>query len=244
MNKQKFDKRFLGKKIAIHCKTEQEAKEFIRLVNSFGYSFPRGTGITYWDKYDETISYTLEYGSLSYCRHSYFIEQNYEIVEYSDLIDKPMSKSDLKSNYLVELRNGRLYLLAYDKDDELLLLSKDDTYGTTESYREDLTHMGFQSLDIMKVYGRPACYQLLKLSTDTRELLWESEPKLELTERQIEILKAYRALGMTHLERVWSELKVSNDTDMIEVTEETEDLFEFIGNGETFDIVGILEGEK
>jgi hypothetical protein len=75
--------------MVVHCKTEDEAKELIKWAcDERGYNtFPLGTWHDYKD-YTCYHFYQLNNGknTISYCNKSYYLDNNYEITEFSDLI--------------------------------------------------------------------------------------------------------------------------------------------------------------
>ena len=108
-----FDWDAFGKernKIAVWCKTEEEAIDFCNQSHEHGYDWISGRSraeITNWDSesYAEETCYTYD----SYCSKSYFKLEEYKIVEWSDYMDttKPVfTKSDLKDGDIVLKRNG------------------------------------------------------------------------------------------------------------------------------------------
>lgn len=98
-----------------------------------------------------------------------------------------MKKSDLKTGYLVEIRDGSLYNVVLNN---VSMKGKENTlvgrYGIIdlEGYNEDMIDADLESLDIVKVYLTPNSY--FGYTTYNCELLWEREEKVEMTVAEIE----------------------------------------------------------
>jgi hypothetical protein len=107
-----------------------------------------------------------------------------------------MKKEDLKAGMGVELRNGQLCVLVPSKDKLCLLYHGAKRVGWASSlpdYNNSLAHTDFLEYDIMKVYDLS---DVSPFFFEKRELLWEREPEIKLTNEEIEILKALKVLGM------------------------------------------------
>jgi len=99
-------------KIAVHCKTIEEAKDFCKQMHEHGMKWCTGTDYlctNNWNMYKQETCYSNDG---CYCDYGYFIECNFEygfnytILEWSDFMKKEFTKADLKYGYLVVLRNG------------------------------------------------------------------------------------------------------------------------------------------
>ena len=71
---------------AMHCKTEEEAKIFLRYLDSVGRKWVNGTSymsMTNWSVYGHDTCYDFNGGT--YCDKTYFLTCNYyTILEFSD----------------------------------------------------------------------------------------------------------------------------------------------------------------
>ena len=114
-----------------------------------------------------------------------------------------MKKKDLKVGYLVELRNGKRYLvMPVNGDDgvDLELVTK-DSVRPLDWYDDNLvcTRTSFsctytkKEMDIMKVYGL-VDWPLYALRPDTndRKLLWERKETKKMTVAEIENILGYK----------------------------------------------------
>jgi len=82
MIKKEFDKKYVGEKIVVRCKTEKLAIEFLMLAEGFGHSWGDGTKYSeesYWDIFKEKTAYYLYVGT--YGTYDYGFS-NCKIIEY------------------------------------------------------------------------------------------------------------------------------------------------------------------
>ena len=79
-------------KIAVHCKTEEEAKDFCKRMHEHGMKW--STGKSYMEKtnYEEYKGETcyIRFGMFSSYR--YYNSEGYEILEWSDYMQKEFTK--------------------------------------------------------------------------------------------------------------------------------------------------------
>lgn len=182
-------------KIAVHCKTEEEAIDFCKRMHE--HEMKWCTGKSYMEKtnykeYEERTCYT---GEGMFSSYRYYNSEGYEILEWSDYMDKEFTKADLRDGMVVEYRDGdrRLVIDEY-------LVGKDAHYELS-AYNENLENE-YPGLTIMKVFK--ICRRAILgdiLDNDNLELIWESkEPKKmtieemrkkleELTGEEIEVVQ-------------------------------------------------------
>jgi len=101
---------------------------------------------------------------------------------------------EIKSGYVVELRDGDKYLAIETNwwGNPCIFLLGDKDYSSMASYDEDLRCDGFENLDIVKVWGEPCRYVLEDVVKDTwfnYSPLWV-RPK-EMTKKEIEEALGY-----------------------------------------------------
>jgi len=127
MNKKQFDKRYVGKKIVVNCKTEDLANQFLKLADKFGYKWRNGksyTDVNYYNMYEKDTCYNINggiYGAIDYCK-----DNNYKIIEFSDLYNATLNSniieiSTCEGNYFIKFENNIF------SEDELIQLF--DTYN-------------------------------------------------------------------------------------------------------------------
>lgn len=194
----KFDwDKFKTEKIAVHCKTEEEAKDFCKKMHEQGMKWKFGVSYIekqYYDVYQEKMCYYAdsEYSDLDYAK-----EKGYIVLEWSDYMQKEFTKADLKDGMIVKYRNGEMFLKFDGK------LINNDGFEELNTFDNNLKDVGFSSdYDIMKIYklNLTKVYCLKDIfNIENLELIWqrtktkcmtaeEMRQKLgELTGEEIEI---------------------------------------------------------
>lgn len=163
----------IGNKIAVHCKTEEEAKDFCKQMHEHGMKWCNGE--SYWKntKYNAHHEETCYYGNGEYSSRDFAEKYNYKILEWSDYMDKEFTEADLKDGMVVKHRNG----------DKRMVISEaligEDGYSDRNCFREDLTNRYFKDLDIVGVYAIQEYSNFADMLSDYNlELIWErTEPK-------------------------------------------------------------------
>lgn len=144
---QKFDwERFRKEKIAVRCKTEEEAKDFCQKMHELGMTWSDGRSYleyTFYSAYNENMCYE---GRGFYSQRSCFERNGYEILEWSDYMKKEFTKADLKDGMVVEQANKERYLVM---GDNLLCLGG---YNPLTQYNDDLTNILCKKHRIEKVF--------------------------------------------------------------------------------------------
>lgn len=180
-------------KIAVHCKTEEEAIDFCKRMHEQGMEWCSG------ESYLKETNYRFCEEEICYIRgefspYQYYKSKGYKILEWGDYMQKEFKKADLKSGMVVEYRDGdrRLVIDKY--------LSGKDYHYELSAYNENLKNE-YPKLTIMKVFK--ICRRAILgdiLDDDNLELIWErKEPKKmtneemrkkleELTGEEIEIV--------------------------------------------------------
>lgn len=184
-------------KIVVHCKTEEEAKDFCRQMHEQGMKW-RGEysylDYTNYYIYAESTCYTAEG---KYCHENYYKKRGYTILEWSDYMQKEFTKADLKDGMVVEQRDGEMYLVLAG------MVVRKRGYNRIGDYDDDLKCAGYTGGDIVKVYritpGSLGCVEHVFIKCNL-ELIWErKEPKKmtveemqkkleELTGEEIEVM--------------------------------------------------------
>ena len=185
-------------KIAVNCKTEEEAKDFCRQMHGQGMKWCTG------DSYLENTSYnvhnegTCYYGIGEYSSRVYAEKYNYKILEWSDYMQKEFTKADLEDGMVVEYRckdYGKRMVVGN------MLIGEDGSHRL-EAYENVLTQGYAESqLSIIRVYKIKNERNFKHIMDDDNlELIWErKEPKKmtveemrqkleELTGEEIEVM--------------------------------------------------------
>lgn len=161
-------------KIAVNCKTEEEAVDFCKQMHEQGMKW-RGEysylDYTNYYIYAESTCYTAEG---KYCHENYYKKRGYTILEWSDYMQKKFTKADLKDGMVVEYNDNcfgkRLVIGGF--------LIGEDGYEDLVNYNENLKS-GAIDLEIVRVYKIKHMEKISSIMKDHNlELIWErKEPK-------------------------------------------------------------------
>lgn len=162
-------------KIAVHCKTEEEAKDFCKRVHEHGMKWRDGESYLENTNYNTHNEGTCYYGSGEYSSRVFAEKYNYKILEWSDCMDKEFTKADLRDGMVVEQRNGSMYLVLAGK------AVRKGGRNRIDGYTDDLKWEGYTGRDIVKVYRiTPESLRRIEdvFIKSNLELIWErKEPK-------------------------------------------------------------------
>ena len=184
-------------KIAVHCKTEEEAVDFCRQMHERGMKWRGGNSYLEYTKYGRYLSKTCYTGDGGFASCVFYENEGYKILEWSDYMDKEFTKADLKDGMVVEQRNGNMYLVLAG------MAVRKNGRNRIGGYDDDLKWKGcYAGGDIVKVYRiTPESLRCIEdvFIKSNLELIWErKEPKKmtveemrkkleELTGEQIEV---------------------------------------------------------
>ncbi len=184
-------------KIAVHCKTEEEAKDFCRQMYKHGMAWESGNSYlscTHYEVYKGETCY-IGFGMFSSYRH--YNSEGYEILEWSEYMNKEFTKVDLKSGMVVEY-NGNYFGKRLVVGDFLI---GEDGCADLGDYNENLK-ITASDLEIVRVYKIKCMGKISSIMEDHNlELIWErKEPKKmtveemrqkleELTGEEIEVMQ-------------------------------------------------------
>ena len=160
-------------KIAVHCKTEEEAKDFCKRMHEHGMEWRDGDSYLEHTEYGRYLSKTCYTGDGGFASCVFCESEGYKILEWSDYTNKEFTKADLKDGMVVKHRNG----------DKKMVISEaligEDGYSDRNCFREDLTDRYFKDLDIVGVYAIKEYSNFADMLSDYNlELIWErKEPK-------------------------------------------------------------------
>lgn len=167
-------------KIAVHCKTEEEAKDFCKQMHEHGLKWCIGYSYildTNYEVYEKRTCYT---GCGGYSNYDYFIEQGYKILEWSDYMKKEFTKSDLKDGMVVAYANGERRLVLNN-----FLIGKDG-YFDLSNYSENLKDKNSSDRDIVRVFKINIVTTLDYIfRTENLELIWERTESKKMTTEEM-----------------------------------------------------------
>lgn len=184
-------------KIVVHCKTEEEAKDFCKRMHEHGMKWCNGESYlenTSYNAYNEGMCY---HGSGEYSSRVFAEKYNYKILEWSDYMQKNFTKSDLKDGMVVEYNDNSFGKRLVVGD----FLIGEDGYADLGDYNENLKNV-VSDLEIVRVYKIKCMGKISSIMYDVNlELIWErKEPKKmtveemrqkleELTGEEIEVMQ-------------------------------------------------------
>ena len=102
-------------KIAVHCKTEEEAKDFCKRMHEHGMKWRDGDSYLEHTEYGRYLSKTCYTGDGGFACCDFCASEGYKILEWSDYMQKEFTKADLKDGMVVEQRDGSMYLVLAGK---------------------------------------------------------------------------------------------------------------------------------
>lgn len=163
-------------KIAVHCKTEEEAKDFCRQMHGQGMKWRNE------ESYLKNTNYYMHNEGMCYCGDGEWSSldiaenYNYKILEWSDYMQKEFTKADLRDGMVVEYRSksyGRRLVIGD------MLIGAEGGHRLIY-YNEDLIDAtGDKDFDIMRIYKIQHVSRFNEiLLYSNLELIWErKEPK-------------------------------------------------------------------
>lgn len=162
-------------KIAVHCKTEEEAKDFCKRMHKHGMEWVSGNSYLSYTHYGVYRDETCYDGDGGYQSYDYSEKYKYKILEWSDYMQKEFTKADLRDGMVVEQRDGGMYLVLAGTT-----VGKGE-HNSIVGYTDGLKWAGYKGGDIVKVYritpGSLGCIEDVFIKSNL-ELIWErKEPK-------------------------------------------------------------------
>lgn len=121
---------------AMHCKTEEEARDFCKYLHSVGREWSGGRSYlshTNWNDYKSDTVYFFNNNTYQDIRHAQI--NNYTILEWSDFMNGKFTKADLKTGDVIKRRNGWVEIV----NCELKTLINKNGWNDLDYIREDLT---------------------------------------------------------------------------------------------------------
>ncbi len=175
-------------KIAVHCKTEKEAKDFCKQMHEHGMKWTIGNSYldkTYFDEHKEETCYT---GYVTFSSYYRYKTLNFTILEWSDYfmsIKKEFTLSDLKDEMIVESREGNRYIVLGEN------FIREEGFNRKTIYDECFKNKKHNDLDIIAVYPPSKNYGrgLNGMLTPNAKPIWEEKKKIVIPDDCKNILK-------------------------------------------------------
>lgn len=158
--------RDVNKKIAVHCKTEEEAKDFYKQLDEHGMYWADGDNYIKQLCYEVYKSQTCYSGPGMYCNYDYYKMRGFTILEWSDYMK--FTKADLKNGMVVEYRNLLRRVVIGNS------LIGENGYNDLDNYDDMLLSLGYSDNDIIKVYEikEPDAFSAM-MKTRNLRLIWD-----------------------------------------------------------------------
>ena len=176
----------------MHCKTEEEVKDFCGYLDNIGRKWHGGDSsveFTEWNEYEEKTCYDFNDGY--YAPISYYIINNYKILEWSDFMDKKFTKADLKSGDVILRRDGSVEIVCLETG----ALIRRDGFNILDELTDDLisTFNDDDSDDVVAVRRPKQSYhcQFCAFDEGLGELVYERKDEPE----EMTLEEVCKALG-------------------------------------------------
>lgn len=164
-------------KIAVYCKTEEEAKDFCKQMHKHRMKWCNGKSYLKNTNYMRNEG-TCYYGNGEYSTRDFAEKYNYKILEWSDYMNKEFTKADLRDGMVVEQRDGNMYLVLAG------MAVRKGRCNHIDGYTDDLKWEGYTGGDIVKVYRITpeslGCIEDVFIKSNL-ELIWERTETKKMT---------------------------------------------------------------
>ena len=167
------------------CKTEEEAKDFCRVMHESGRKWESGKSykINNWILEKENMCYMFNYNT--FLSKEDAIDDGYTILKWEDFMEKEFTLNDLKVGMLIENKEGEKFIIA-ETIDGRLIGTNETGFTDLKNYDTDMTCWEFASYDIMRVYNKTKRnIKFYTYDTTNRDLLFQRKEPKELTMQEI-----------------------------------------------------------
>lgn len=187
----------------MHCKTEEEAIQFLKCLESYGLCWcttEKYCNKTNWHHHKEKTCYNFNegtYGSIEIFADEESFFGPYKILEWSDFMvggtesKETFTKKDLKDFDYIVLRNGMVELVSVSLNNTIVVVDPDEDcsivggFGRLDDYSEDLTCDFEYQFDIIEVYRPKNEISNCPLRYLEGELIYERPKKKKMTLEEI-----------------------------------------------------------
>lgn len=179
-------------KYVMHCKTEEEAKDFCSVLHEAGRKWSSGDSYldeTYWEHNDPLTSLGFlgkdryyQFNEGMYSTRERFVS-DYEILEWSDFMDKEFTMNDLEEFDIVLMRNGEVRIVV----GHMYIDRHGYMCGPKNQYSNDLTRPFDSHRDIIAV-RRPVTLEDMSFDAFEKKLgrlVYEREETVEMTIEEV-----------------------------------------------------------
>lgn len=162
--------RDIENKIAVHCKTEEEANDFCRKMHNHGMKWCTGESYLGDNNFKVYRGNTCYSSDGLYCNYEYYFSEGRKILEWSDYMETEnnrFTKADLKDGMFVVFRNGNIYI----KIGEFLI--GHSGWNRSNNYTGDLHNIPYSEFDIVKVGTLKNGKPLKSIKEENLDIIWE-----------------------------------------------------------------------
>ena len=168
-------------RIAVHCKTEEEAVDFCKQMHEHEMKWCNGESYLKNTNYNTHHEGTCYYGNGEYSSRDFAEKYNYKILEWSDYMQKNFIKSDLKDGMVVEYNDNSFGKRLVVGD----FLIGEDGYADLGDYNENLKNV-VSDLEIVRVYKIKCMGKISSIMYDVNlELIWERKEPKKMTVKEM-----------------------------------------------------------
>ena len=131
----------------MHCKTEAEARDFCRYLNSVGRKWCSDTSYLEKTCYHDYCSDTVYFFNVGTYGSKKHIKEIYTILEWSEFINEEFTKADLKTGDVVMQRDGTIQIA----NCELGMFITNNWWNDMDSFSSNLIHNMHEDFDIIAI---------------------------------------------------------------------------------------------
>lgn len=176
-------------KYVMHCKTEEEAKDFCRVLHEAGRTWSSWLCTSYlnhtrFEQYKDKTCYYFNEGKFSDLDYAVNCDPEgpYTVLKWSDFMKKEFTKDDLKNFDIILRRDGDVRIRIGNR-----YLDKDGYSNLNDNYSSDMTSVMGSHQDIMAI-RRPV--DISDMSFDAFEkklgrLVYERDETVEMTLEEV-----------------------------------------------------------
>lgn len=178
---------------AMHCKTEEEAKDFCNFLDSIGRHWKSGRSYAEETKYNEYKNKTCyAFNRNQYGYMNYFAEKDYTILEWNDFMNKEFTKADLKSGDVILRRNGTVGIVCLETNTLILPNGWSDLKEINKDLTFDVYNEEFDIIAVRRPTEQYDC-QFRAFDFNCGNLIYERKKTEDAEEMTLE--EVCKALG-------------------------------------------------
>ena len=136
-------------KYVMHCKTEAEAIDFCKYLHEHGRKWVTGRSYLFgscYDYYEQDTAYNFNEGT--YSPIDFFERNGYTILEWSDFMDKPFTKENLRTGDVILRRDGDVEIVNCELG---MFIRRDCLWNDLVAIADDLSSTVMGDCDIIAV---------------------------------------------------------------------------------------------